>query len=211
MSKQKKTNSQVTAALDRLRILVEQAHGDASVVPEIRQILDDNPEIWQYFGDLADKVERVWIKLYAGKHSPQIEESLLRKLAAMKAELAGEDPSPLEALLVDRILSTWLQTKYYELAVAATHAAKASAGRQADSVQKRLEGAQRRHLAAIKALTDFRKLMPKASQKPTGAQTGRYGVSSFAMHTEDRRRLRAAVPDELCVTLPFTRELGRKA
>ena len=104
--------------------------------------------------------------LFAGKSSPQIKESLLRKLADMKVELAGEDPSPLEALLVDRILSTWLQTKYYELAMASTHSTQQSVSRQADSIQKRLEGAQRRHLASIKALADFRKLMPKARRGP---------------------------------------------
>ena len=208
-----KTDSKVVAALDRLRALVEQAHRDADVVPEIQQILEDNPEIWQHLGDLAGHVEKIWVGLLADKNNPQIAESLIRKIEALKIDLGGEAPSPLEKLLLDRICSTWIQTKYYELAVAATHATKDSSGRQADSVQKRLDAAQRRHLAAIKSLVDLRKL-PRSAQEPSESGTDHYRAShgqTYRSSTEGRQRLRAAVPDELCVTVPFVDRLSKNA
>ena len=45
MSSNDKNNSNVESALIRLQTLVEQAHGDAGVLPQIQQILDDNPQI----------------------------------------------------------------------------------------------------------------------------------------------------------------------
>ena len=45
-------------------------------------------------------------------------ESLLCKLRALKAELAGESPSPLERLLASRVALTWLEANYLDILVA---------------------------------------------------------------------------------------------
>jgi hypothetical protein len=57
--------------------------------------------------DIARIGQRVLARS-AAANDPLIEEALYAKLDAMKAEIAGEDPTPLEALLVERIVSCWM-------------------------------------------------------------------------------------------------------
>jgi hypothetical protein len=67
----------------------------------------------------------------------------------MRCELAGPDPSPLEALLVGRIVASWLMVSYADAAVAQ---AREVSLRQADFARKRQDSAHRRYLTAIGAL-----------------------------------------------------------
>src|SRR4051812_5496056 len=89
-------------ALARLQSLVQRAQrGDESVQPELRELLDAHPEIWQRCGDLALQAQAAWLRLISGPDL-LLRESLQRKLEQLKSDLAGTDPSPLEKLLVER-------------------------------------------------------------------------------------------------------------
>jgi hypothetical protein len=92
-----------------LQTLVAQARaGDVEVLPALRHLLASRPEIWQQCADLGGNVLRRWIeRLSLG--DPLAEESLLLKVEAMKIDVGGTTTTPLEALLVDRILVCWLQ------------------------------------------------------------------------------------------------------
>src|SRR3954447_26716302 len=95
--------------LDEIRdVLVRAARGDGEALPELRAVLDRRPELWRGLGDLAAHVERAWVGEVAGAN-PALAEVLTRKVAALKRELGGPAPSPLERLLVDRIAACWLQ------------------------------------------------------------------------------------------------------
>ena len=103
---------------ERLARLVRRAEqGDHSVLPELREALDADATLWKDYGDLALQAEASLVGLAAGKNL-LMAESLLRKLQALKGELAAESASPLEQLLVQRVTATWLQAAYYD-AVAA--------------------------------------------------------------------------------------------
>jgi hypothetical protein len=70
--------------------------------------------------------------------------------AELRTQLAGPSPTPLERLLVEVIISNWLQTHFAD-------AAYAQAGTQTTpaalrELQKRQDSSQRRHMAAIKQL-----------------------------------------------------------
>jgi hypothetical protein len=87
-----------------------------------------------------------------------VREALPRRLAAMRRELAGPNPSPLEGLLAERVAATWLQLRLFE-----AHYAKNLGNLRIDQGeyhQRRLDRLHRRHLSAIRALAQVRKLGP---------------------------------------------------
>jgi hypothetical protein len=146
------------AVLTELRELVTKAKaGDASVLPRLREVLDDNPQIWQHTGDLEQVVVRAWTQLLAGD-DPLTLEVLRRKAEALRAELEGDSPTPLERLLVGQVVSSWLEMSHAQAQVAAPGSTTLG---QASHNLRRAESAQKRYLAAIKTLTTVRALVPR--------------------------------------------------
>jgi hypothetical protein len=113
------------------------------------------PDGWRRLADLVFNAEYALIKRYAGE-SLVIRESANAQLAHMKAELGGSNPTPLERLLVDRIALLWLQLTYYETIY--TQNMSELSIRQADYHQRRIDGTNRRYLAAIRTLAQVRRL-----------------------------------------------------
>lgn len=151
------------AGEDELRRLVARAEGgDQAVLPELRQLLDSNPEIWRRYGDLAHLAEEALITLAAGPNL-LLRESLTRKLAELKAELGLERADPLERLLIERAAACWLWLAYSDAAYSQVGGAPRP---QADHARRRQDSAQRRYLEALKQLATVRRLLPpKGSAK----------------------------------------------
>ena len=102
------------------------------------------------------------------------EEALYAKLDAMRAEIAGEDPTSLEVLLTERVVSLWMLTTLLESLLAIQYRRNVDDGFERSSPsyilqQSRiLDGATRRYLAAIKELARVRKLLAGVPA-PTGS------------------------------------------
>ena len=143
---------------DLAQLLKRAEAGDRSVLPQLQRALDGNAALWRGYGDLAAHAEASLAMLAAGPNL-LLAESLKRKLAALKAELGGESPSPLERLLIERVTATWLQTNYHDGLVA--QAAGAGEARLR-ALQRQLDAAHRRHLAGIKQLAVVRRLLRPA-------------------------------------------------
>ena len=94
----------------------------------------------------------------------------------MRAEIAGENPTPLEVLLTERVVSLWMLTALLEVLVSAQYQKTLSDGTKRSSPshllqQSRiLEGATRRYLAAIRELARVRKLQAGAPPVQVNAQ-----------------------------------------
>lgn len=102
------------AALAELHTLVQRAKsGDLAALPELRKYLDANPQLWKGPGNVALQAQAAWIDLIAGPNR-HLRECMTRQLNHMKQELAGSSPSPLEAMLVERLITNWLQLGYLE-------------------------------------------------------------------------------------------------
>lgn len=97
---------------------------------------------------------------YAGKNL-LVRESVTRKLDQMRAELGGANPSPLEKLLVERIVATWLHLTHLEVVYAGKDSMSLELG---GYYQKAISAASKRHLAAVKALAVIRRLALPALQ-----------------------------------------------
>src|SRR5262245_60496788 len=81
------------AVIGELRALAKRAQaGDAAALLRLRELLDSHPEVWRQVGDLAALAERAWLAVLAG-NNPLTVESMGRSVAAMKAELLGENPT----------------------------------------------------------------------------------------------------------------------
>src|SRR4051812_27499320 len=86
--------------LTELRALAQRAQrGDVSVLPRMRQILTDYPVIWQHAGDVERIVVREWTEAL-GDGDPLSTDAIRRKAEALRNELEGENPTPIERLLV---------------------------------------------------------------------------------------------------------------
>jgi hypothetical protein len=172
---------------DELVHLLERARqGDDSVLPRLREVLDNRPELWRHFGDLAFHARECWIKLIAGPDLT-LKESIARKVDELGRELSGARPSAMERLLVDRILANWLQLEHAEVAASqSTTSSVAVAG----FLTKRLDRAHHRFITSLGALATLRRLIPGAGEVATYVP-----AAAGALSPEDqsgRPRLRIA-------------------
>jgi hypothetical protein len=90
-----------------------------------------------------------------------IREVVPRKMDQLRTELGGPSPSPVERLLVDRIVTCWLHLHYLENMYG--QAENLSADR-AKYYQESIQRAQKNYLSAIKTLATIRKLALPALQ-----------------------------------------------
>ena len=111
-------------------------------------------------------------------------EALIRHLAALKTELAGPAPTPLERLLVERVAATWLQVNNADEVAALTRDVSV---KQAGLALERQDRAHRRHLAAVAAPATVRRLLPAdASLGPaTATAEGHAPELNLVAHRED--------------------------
>jgi hypothetical protein len=84
-----------------------------------------------------------------------VAEALQKRVEEMEQELLGPQPSALERTVVERIVVCWLQVQFAETACV-EHFEDSKSG----PWQRRLDQAQRRHLAAVKTLATIRALLP---------------------------------------------------
>src|SRR5215207_2618745 len=158
-------SNETKAKLRELRILSDKAEaGEKGARRELRRaIRNSTPEVVAKASDIARKGYKILIGTAAGG-DPMMEEALSARLDIMRAQIAGEDPTPLETLLTERVVSCWLLVQLLE----ALTSAQLQTGehmkdkRVPDSFLKVIlkwqESAQRRYLSAIRELAQVRKL-----------------------------------------------------
>jgi len=151
--------------LAQLRALSKKAEaGDKGARGELRRMVrSSSPEVIGRASDVGRRMGRVLAHTASGG-DPLMEEALLAKLDLMRAEIAGEDPTPLEVLLTERVVSLWMLTTVLEALIATQYQ------RVVEDPSKRLspsyvlqqsrilDSATRRYLAAIRELARVRKL-----------------------------------------------------
>jgi hypothetical protein len=148
--------------VDRFSWLVEQArNGNSDVLPELREILESRPDLWQFYGDLGRGAELAWIEAIVGKDLFW-RENIGRKLDQMRKDLGIDQASPLEKLLIKRISMNWVRVHHADMAAA--HAMKNSNSIKILGFwQKRLTDAERRYMASIGLLATLRRLLPSSA------------------------------------------------
>src|SRR5918997_1334760 len=138
--------------------MVRAQDGDEGTLPKLREILDGAPSLARKLLDPAKVAERSAVDLYSCKDDLLAQEAIPRVLQQMRSELEGEDPTPLECLLVERIVATWLQVQCYET-LYAQNATKMTLA-QGEHHQRRIDRAHNRHLSAVRALAQVCRMGP---------------------------------------------------
>ena len=132
--------------------------GDEKAVSAIREILDKNPDLAWRLRNIGKMAERFLVSKMTREEDAAAKEMMEHQLESMRLEIAGEGRSPLEMLLAERIVATWLQVQLFEGLYASGLGKHTLA--QANYYQKRLDRAHRNHLSAIRTLAQIRKMGP---------------------------------------------------
>lgn len=153
--------------LTELRALSEKAEsGDKEARKELRRLLRaSSPEVIAEASTIARRAEGMLVKTKSAGQ-PLMEEALEERMHQMRSEIAGENPTPLEVLLTERVVAGWLLVEVLEGLIAAQYQRDVTAHRvpPAHVIQQSriLESATRRYLAAIRELARVRKLQAGA-------------------------------------------------
>jgi len=152
--------------LAELQVLSKKAEaGDKRARKELRaRVRSSSEEVIGRASDVGRKMGQTLAHTASGG-DPLTEEALYAKLDLMRAQIAGEDPTPLEVLLTERVVSLWMLTTVLEALIATQYR------RVVDDPSERLspsyvlqqsrilESATRRYLAAVRELARVRKLL----------------------------------------------------
>lgn len=133
--------------------------GDRDALTRVKAALDAVPRLAEtFFPTLRDTAEASMLDAMLGRDRQlAAREATRRQLDRLRTELAGEDPAPLERLLAERVALCWLASMHADAALAQQTAGGCSAA-AAEYHRRGAEGAQRRLLAAAKALATVRRL-----------------------------------------------------
>jgi len=147
-------------AVDELRALVAKAKsGDQSVLPDLRRFLAKRRSFWRHTAELAQRATTAQLNLICGDDH-EARKAVLGRLCTLQTELSGPAPTPLERLLVDRVLACRLQALHADLMYA--HASPDDQV-QAKFHEQRLDRANRRLTFAAKQLAQVRRLLTNDS------------------------------------------------
>jgi len=141
--------------------------GATEAPPELKRILDANPVIWQELPRVESIVEAAWLDRIA-KTNLLLRDSLSRKLDALREEMAGPSPSPLESMAVERVLATWLQVEFADLY--ASFVEPSEDPKLMGLAIKMQDSAQRRYDSAVKNLSAVQKFRLESSKPPREEQ-----------------------------------------
>lgn len=144
----------------KLRDLTEKAQdGDHDAAVGVKEILDGSPDLaWRFIKGPGKMAEDALIDEFTRDEDLASKEFLKHQLESMRIEVAGENPSPLERLLAERVVATWLQVQLFDAFYA--FGMKGGTIIQDEFRQKRLDRAHRRHLSAVRTLAQIRKMGP---------------------------------------------------
>lgn len=155
MAKQTKQTNALAAKADFSQTLALAQSGDAQAAREVFAMIKGAASERAFVAVLADVGTRNQKHITEGMgfNTPFLSGAIERQLEIMRADLGGEDAPPLERMLIERILSCWLLVNSLEGQVS-------NQGHPALSEQldKRLQRAHKRHLSAVLALAQVRKL-----------------------------------------------------
>ena len=148
--------------LKELQILSDKVEsGDKQARRELRRaVRASTSEVVAQASDLSSRSSRLLIQTVAAD-DPLLEEALEMRLELMRSEILGVNPSPLEVLLVQRVVACWLVVEFFE-ALMSAQLYRENKNRVPLTYLKHMirwqESAQRRYLSAIKELARVKKL-----------------------------------------------------
>ena len=134
-------------------LAIDATYGDEGALEELRQVLRENPAIYRRLGDLSHHVQKALVELAVGD-SVLAREAFDLKISELRQELSRGVCSLLEGIVVEQIISTWLDVQVQHLGFAKCTDKEMLLKRW----EQRLDRSQKRHLAAVKALAEVQQI-----------------------------------------------------
>jgi hypothetical protein len=141
-----------------LKLLSDRAEsGDHDARAELRRRVEAcSPQQIAQLAQIAVQADRMLVKTISGG-DPLMQEALEVRLRDMRQEIAGDSPTPLEAMLADRVVAGWLLVEVLEALISAQYSRHVGDGKRASPTylmqqSKILESATKRHMQAIQTL-----------------------------------------------------------
>lgn len=163
MDKQKKTpkkkTSKKNSSIDLVGALIKKAEtGDTKALAELQEMTPEqlDKHALLVHGDLARITEHMLIEK-STNNNLVFTEGVKGQVKRLKEELEGSSPSPLERLLIERVVCCWIMINYADTIHALMETGRA--WKADEYFQKLQDRAQKRFLQACKALAQVRKLL----------------------------------------------------
>ena len=137
--------------------LTRLARGETNVLPEFRTWLKQNQHICSAGTNLARQAEQAALALFAGP-DPVCQQIMSGRLAELKLDLGGPEPSPLEQLLIDRIALDWILLHLLDNA-ALPNSSGGPIPLSGSFLEKSYGQVYRRYLKSIKSLAQVGRLL----------------------------------------------------
>jgi hypothetical protein len=151
----------------RLTTLTNKAQkGDRKALAEASQTLTEH-QLWHVVGDMGRYAQDAWLDA-AASNNPLARRALEEQLRELRNGLRDAGDSPLERVLIDRLVACWLQANYADW----QHGEKLKKGSYSFAEgrynEERQDRAHRRLLQAAKTLATVRRLLAPAVQINVG-------------------------------------------
>jgi hypothetical protein len=147
--------------LSELRELSKKAEsGDKDAKMELRRALKESvPEVVARCANTT-RVYRLMLAEKSASGDLLAKEAIAEQAARMALQLAGDNPTPLETLLSERVASLWILVELQEALMAAYYSSGGGKTRVSVVLQmaRIQESTHRRYLAAIKTLAQVQKM-----------------------------------------------------
>jgi hypothetical protein len=149
--------------LKELRALSKAAEGgDEEAKRELKEaLLESSPAVITRASDVGRMAAHLLIDTAAAK-DPLIKGALSARMDLLRAEIAGENPTPLESLLTERVVACWLWVEVFEAIISPQLWTGGSAQLLPLPVLRHYlhwqELAHKRYLASIRELARVRRL-----------------------------------------------------
>lgn len=142
--------------LVRLVKLVERVQaGDQEALVQAREVFNQVPSLWGMIS-VAKTTRLALVKALVGEN-PLLVEGCAREADALQQQLAGANPTPLEAVLAERTATCWLAAQHVDY-IAARFLDKGGTFAQGEYWRRHQDSAHRRFLAACRTLATVRRL-----------------------------------------------------
>jgi len=147
---------------DELLALVESVYVEKpkrSDLQKLKRFLDETPGLWRAIFDITEMIQKNTIKRMVSQKAMQL--SLEANISEMRQNLGYLNSSALEQLLIENIISTWLNYKWADYQVVTFMGKAGVRFKEIEFWERRLSMSQRRYLQACESLAKVRRLMAR--------------------------------------------------
>lgn len=135
---------------------VDKEKPDPNDIKAMRELLDNDPDLWRRGGDLANQNQKKLIE--DNQMSLSTRMTIYAALRGMRRGLGYKDAPMLEQMLIENVLLSWVRLYLWEYLFTALDVGEGMTLKKAAFWDKRISAGQQRYLRACETLARIRKI-----------------------------------------------------